>query len=485
MQFDMKRVRTLFLLVFVTAFFSVEGGAQEANTLYFMKLPQANLMNPASQQYCNFYINLPLAGGASASVMSSSVSFSDLVFPGTGEYSDSLITILHPSYNIDDFLGKLHKKNYIAPVVTANVLSFGFRAKNLYFHLGVTEHASLYLGYPKDMMTLLFKGNAAFAGDEADLSSMAMDATLYGSYHVGVSARVTDALSLGLRAKFLSGVANVSLNNGGTHLSIDGEDYTHTLDADLEMDLSAPVEVVTDSAGDVTDIVLKDDFDTPENVLYYLIHPDNPGFAFDVGVRYRFNERFMLAASVLDLGMIWWKRDVNNLISQGQFIFRGLDASPVFNVYDTTTLEDVADHLLDSLEAVFKPRVEHTAYNTALSPKLYAGGTFNLTPSVSLGILSRSEFRRKNIIQSFTFTVNTAVKRWLNFTASYTYSNHSYNNVGAGLSLRGGPIQFYFMTDYVLGYLYPDTSHALGGWFGLNLMFGCRERVMDDHPLIR
>jgi hypothetical protein len=481
----MKISRTLLLLVFLTGFLSAESGAQEANTLYYMKLPQANLMNPASQQYCNFYINLPLAGGASASVMSSSISFSDLVFPGTGEYSDSLITILHPSYNIDDFLSKLHKKNYIAPTFTANVLSFGFRAKNLYFHFGITENASLYLGYPRDMMTLLFKGNAAFAGGEADLSSLAMDATLYGSYSAGVSARVTDALSLGVRARFLSGVANGSLNNHGTHLSIDGEDYTHTLDADLSVDLSAPVEVVTDSAGNITDIVLQDDFDKPENVLYYLFHPDNPGFAFDVGARYRFNERFMVAASVLDLGMIRWRRDVSNLITQGAFVFQGLDASPVFNVYDTTTLEDVADNLLDSLEAVFRPRVEHTAYSTGLSPKLYAGGTFHLSPSVSLGILSRSEFRRRNIIQSFTFSVNTAVKRWLNFTASYTYSSHSFNNVGAGLSLRGGPIQFYIMTDYVLGYLYPDTSHALGGWFGLNLIFGCRERVMDDRPLIR
>jgi hypothetical protein len=459
--------------------------AQEANTLYFMKLPQANLMNPASQQYCNFYLNLPLLGATSANVMSSSVSFQDLVFPGTGEYADSLITILHPSYDIDDFLDKLYKKNYIAPTLTTNVLTFGFRVKRLYFHIGVTENANIYLGYPKDMMTLLFKGNAAFAGATADFSSLSMDATLYSSYALGVSARVTDHLSLGIRGKFLSGVTNGSLENRGTHLTIDDEDYSHTLDADLSLNLSAPVEVVTDSAGYVSDIVLNDDYDTPENVLYYLIHPDNPGFAFDVGAEYRFNERVMLSASVLDLGMIRWKRDVSSLVSRGQFVFSGLDASPLFDVYDTTTLEDVADQLLDSLKAVFEPTVEHHAYTTTLAPKLYVGGTFHLTPSINIGLLSRSEFRQKNIIQSFTFSANTSVKRWLNFTFSYTYSNHSYNNIGAGLSLRGGPIQFYFMTDYALGYLYPDASRALGGWFGLNLIFGCRERVMDDLPLIR
>jgi len=129
--------------------------------------------------------------------------------------------------------------------------------------------------------------------------------------------------------------------------------------------------------------------------------------------------------------------------------------------------------------------VVHQSYTTTLAPKLYIGGTFNLVPSLSLGLLSRSEFRKKNVIQSFTFSANASVKRWLNFTLSYTYANHSYNNVGVSLSLRGGPIQFYIMTDYALGFLYPDTSHAVGGWFGLNLIFGCRERVMDDIPLIR
>ncbi len=459
--------------------------AQEANILYFMQLPQANLLNPASQQYCNFYINIPVVGATNATATSSSISFSDLVFPGSGEYSDSLITILHPSYNIDDFLDKLNRKNYIVSSATTNVLSFGFRARNLYFHIGVMEHASVYLGYPKDMMTLMFKGNAGFAGREADFSSMAMEATVYGSYGLGVSARVTDALSLGVRARFLSGVANGTLENHGTRLAIDGGDYTHTLDADLAVNLSAPVEVVTDSTGDVTDIVFKDDYNSRENIFHYLVNPDNPGFAFDVGARYRFNDRFMVAASVLDLGMIRWKRDVSNLISRGEFVFSGLDASPVFDVYDTTTLEDVADNLLDSLEAVFKPQVAHDAYTTTLAPKLYVGGTFNLTPSLSLGLLSRSEFRVKNVLQSFTFTANAAVKRWLNFSLSYTYSNHTFNNVGVGLSLRGGPIQFYVMSDYALGLLYPDTSRSVGAWFGLNLIFGCRERVMDDLPLIR
>ena len=61
----------MFFSGLLAAVLAVPGGAQEVNTLYFMKLPQANLMNPASQQYCNFYLNLPVAGATNVSVMSS------------------------------------------------------------------------------------------------------------------------------------------------------------------------------------------------------------------------------------------------------------------------------------------------------------------------------------------------------------------------------------------------------------------------------
>ncbi len=483
----MKRQNMLriFGLVSFLYFFTLPGQAQEMQSLYFMRLPQANLMNPASHLYCNFYLDLPVLGSANVTTLGNRISFSDLVFPGMGEYADSLITILHPTYNIDDFLNKLDKKNYIAPSAHINILSLGFKAKNLYFHINFAENTSVFLGLPKDFMTLVFKGNDSFAGNKADFSSFGLRATTYGSYGLGVTADISPALTIGVRGKFLSGIADLSLKNKGMSIGIDGDSYNHTLQADLTVNASAPLEVKKDSAGNITDVTPKEEeLNGTANLFYYLINPVNPGFAFDFGTSYRINDRFSLSASVLDLGMIFWKRDINNFSSKGEFVFKGLDASPVFQVNDTTTLEDVANNLLDSLQSVFEPVHTTDPYTTTLNPKIYFGGTFHLNDAVYLGLLSRTEIHKKNILQSFTLSANASVSRFLDATVTYSYSNHSFNNIGAGLSLRGGPLQIFVLTDYVLGFIHPDEASSLGVWLGVNLTFGCRGKSLSDTPLI-
>ncbi|MCD6201757.1 MAG: hypothetical protein J7K46_08115 [Bacteroidales bacterium] len=458
--------------------------AQEMQSLYFMRLPQANLMNPAHHPYCNFYLDLPVIGSANVSALNSSLTFSDIIFPGTGEYADSLITILHPSYNIDNFLVKLNKKNFLAPSLHTDILALGFRSKNLYFHINFSENVSAFLGYPKDLITLLLKGNESFMGGEADFSSLEFNASAYGSYAFGVTTEISPSLTMGVRGKFLSGIADVSLKNDGMSLSVQEEDYTHTVNADLSVNVSGPLVMEKDSAGNITDVSLQEGMDKPDNLIHYLLHPDNPGFAFDLGASYRINDRFSLSASVLNLGMIWWKRDVNNISSKGNFVFRGLDVSPVLNVNDSSSLEDLVDNLLDSVQTIFKPTYTTNPYTTILNPKVYVGGTLNLTENVYFGLLSKTEIHKKNILQSFTLSANASLSRFLDATVSYSYSNHSFNSLGAGLSLRGGPLQVYVLTDYALGLIHPDETEALGVWFGINLTFGCKARNFSDLPLI-
>ena len=147
-------------------------------------------------------------------------------------------------------------------------------------------------------------------------------------------------------------------------------------------------------------------------------------------------------------------------------------------------MEDVANNLADSLKNIFKPSLENNPYTTYLTPKVYIGGTFNVSENFYLGLLSRTEMHQNNVIQSFTVSANASLARFLNATVSYSYSNNAFNNIGAGLSLRGGPFQLYVLTDYVMGFVYPDNTHAVNVWFGLNLTVGCKPHSLEDAPLV-
>jgi hypothetical protein len=83
------------------------------------------------------------------------------------------------------------------------------------------------------------------------------------------------------------------------------------------------------------------------------------------------------------------------------------------------------------------------------------------------------------------------------FSASlaYTASNSSYSNLGAGLSVRAGFAQFYFLVDRIpLSWSKVNTGdhkipvasnwNTLNTWFGMNFVFGYNARKENDKPMV-
>ena len=151
----------LFVYIF-SCLLALQVSAQYDNTMYFMdRLPQSSRINPAQTPDCKFYMGgllTPLFGQLPPSLMlavNTPIDYNDVIFHGTGEYSDSLITPLHPNANIDDFLKKLRKVNYLSTDLQLDLLNIGFRAgeKN-FFTFDVSEKFFFNFGLPGDLFAL-------------------------------------------------------------------------------------------------------------------------------------------------------------------------------------------------------------------------------------------------------------------------------------------------------------------------------------------
>ena len=475
--------------------------AQENQTLYYMGLPQSRLMNPAMQSSCGFYLGLPGLSSVYFNYSNNSFSPDDFVFKGSGEYADSLITILHPSYDIDDFLNKLPERMYFSPETHVQLFSFGFRSGDTYFTFDITEKANLFLSLPKDFMTLAFHGNSAFVGGTADFSDLTFDMTEYRQYGVSLSKKINKNLTFGAKGKLLFGKANLSLKNADLGITIDeGTALTHTLHSDISLNVSAPITVTTDSEGFIEDLDISEDMDADNGIIDFVLNTGNVGVAVDFGAVYNIGDYFTLSASVVDLGYINWKQDVYNFVSKGTYDFEGIDLSSEFDVNDDRDLEDVAEAMLDSIADIFKPLSQEESYINMLPTKIYLGGTFNVSEKLNLGFLSRSQIYKGKIQQAFTISANTNLGNALMTSVSYTMSNNSYNNLGAGLSFRGGPFQFYLVSDHipvtfnklqfedngdVTSFPFPTDLKRINIRVGLNFVFGCNSKRFKDKPLLQ
>jgi hypothetical protein len=485
----MIRKLIIFLPFFILiSLFDVSG--QNSQAMYYMNLPQNHLMNPALRPSNSLYIGLPALSGVNVTMNNNFINFSDLIIKD--QSSDSIISFLHPDYNIDNFIAKLNDKNSLSPQASVQLFGLGFTVgKNNYVFLDINDRLEGNAVLPGDLLELILKGNEGFVGSEIDLSSLRGDIRYYREVGFGLS-KSYNKLRLGVKGKLLFGMAGVSVDNNSLAITVN-ENYTHTLDADLTVNISAPVDVYMDENNNIDSIVFDDSrFDTGRDVRKFFLETENFGLGLDMGATYDISEKFVVSAAVTDIGYIKWKKDVTNLMAKGRFDFSGLSMVDVLK--GTKTFKEVGDEMLDSLKNAFVVSETANPFTTWLPVGVTFGGNYRLTRNFSIGVLSYSRIIGKQIREAFTLSANVNLGSSFSTAISYTLANHRADNLGAGISFRAGVIQLYMLADRI-----PITWDRISGdnklvipanWntinvrLGLNLVFGNRISKKNDIPMV-
>jgi len=496
-----RRIKYIFLLLLVVSVY--DSHAQNSQVMYHMNLPQRHFLNPALRSTNSVYIGLPVISGINLNINNNFINFSD-VFMNSG---DSVISILHPGYELGDFIKKIKDVNAIEPQVMLQLFGLGFSAGgDLYVFLDINERVEANIALPGDILRLGFLGNEQFVGNKMDLSSLRSDVMWYHEAGLGFSKNITDRLRIGVKGKMLMGIATVSVDNRSLGVTVN-EDYTHIFDADLTVNLSAPATAYMNAENTIDSVVFDDSaFDETSGIIDYFLKTGNKGLGLDIGAEYTFSDRLRASASITDLGFIKWKRDITNLKAESRFEFSGLDMLEVYN--GTITFDSLANEMLDSLSNSFSVARDNTPFTTYLPFGVSVGGSYNLTKNFSVGVLSYIRFIGKQVKEALTLSANVNLGNALSTTLAYTAANHRYDNLGLGLSLRGGWFQFYFLADRIpvtwntlksSDFETPKPVSALFGenaiplpssWntihfrFGLNLVFGNNVKKKADKPMV-
>ncbi len=472
--------------------------SQPGNILYFMKgVPQSNLLNPAFQPQCNFYFGIPGVSPFMLNVQSNPVRPHDILFYNAS--IDSVITFLHPLADKDKFLSIFSNHNYVATDLSTSLFSLGFRIKEMYFTLGISEKAFVRVGYPKD----LFRIPIYFALDKnmnptnLSLSGLGINASAYSEISVGVSKKFTDELTVGVRGKLLLGQANINMRK--TDININTSLTQWDLVSKFELDASIPfLQTMKDETGKTRLDTFNFIQPTSKQALDAALWKTNLGMALDLGVEYKPLSWLTVSASLVDFGAIKWKHNVNSLTQDTSYTFHGIDVTGVFTGADTGK---IGNKILDTIKNVFKAyNNPNTAYRTILPSKVYLGATFNLGEKVSFGLLSMTEIFQGKVRESVSVSANLMPIKMFSTSFSYSLLQNKYHDVGFGLSLKTGPWNMYYLFDYLpttfdkykaknsnIRFPLPVYSNAFSMKLGFNVVFGCnrKKKQLRDVPLIQ
>lgn len=495
----MKTLLKLSIIVFAVLLWQTANS--QDNTLYNLKnTPQQIGLNPANQPRCNWYIELPVLSSFSLDA-NNGFTYQDVMSKGTGAQADSFIV------DLDKLESGLADENFFRTDLKTNILGFGFRAEDFYFSFNVSTNVYSAFGYPKSLLGLR-KGNWEYINDGTagrprtlDLGGLGLNALAYNEIALGASRKITPNLTIGLRLKYLMGIGSVATEKTDIQIHTDAVTLNwRTENPEAIAYTSFPIEVYNNPEGDIDSIVTIED-DQVNNLLLN----KNRGFGIDLGATYVLNDQFRFSAAVLDLGFIRWKQNSYKFRAYGEaYEFEGIDFYDyLFYNGDSVDFDDE----LDQLEESFHAQAQGEEFTTGLYAKVQLSANYQVTDFFDVGVLSRNVFRSGKFYPELTLSANIEPTPWLSATLSYSAKHKAYNHIGLGFVLRGGPVQFYLVTDhFIFNYtkvtnsqatgdtfynnfmfqfdhgLLPYSANTINLRFGLNLVFGCKKKT--DIPSI-
>jgi hypothetical protein len=478
----MNKLKLLVLTIFVGI---VTSYGQNKQLLYdFYEVPQALMLNPGMKTPYKWHAGIPLLSGMSIQAGTSGISVND-IFANDGIDITAKVrekAIYGLSQN-DDFGGSAQ----------IELFSIGFRNWNRpsdYYSLGVYGEGFATVYRPRDLAILAFEGNANNLGRRFNLDQIVNQGEAVSVFYFGLNRKLNNKWTVGARAKLYSSIFEFkSVKNDGYFVTTQGENnlLRNTLVADISLRTSG-VEGIID--------ILDDDTITTQNDISALLLKrallgGNLGVGFDVGLTHNLDQNTLVTASILDVGFIYHAADIKNYTRQGAATNEGIE---IILPDDFGNLNnEIWEELVDEIEEQIPFETNNQSYLSLRPTKLYASirrhyGEPRLRSQDcdcdTAPAQKTDSFDYLNAYGAQLFAINrprgpqmalTAFfqKRLGNilaFKTTYTIDKYSLANVGLGLNLQAGPVNFYLMADNLLGYRNVPNSRYASLQFGFNII---------------
>ena len=434
----MRLIATISLLLFC---YIANGQGQLG--LYQMRgsVPQANQVNPAFIPDAKLVIGLPVISSTYLGA-SSPFSYNDVFARGS---DDSL------RLNSGSILQELKENNKVELDANVGLLYLGLQTKAGYFSLTYNSRVDGAFSVPGQFVEVLLSG----PDDPQEVTSLTLNelnlnASWFNEVGINYALNVSDALTLGIRLKYLMGISNIYIDglNGSIETNIDSINIS-----------MQPWSLHTAGVSNLED---------PSTSLLW--DNGNNGFAVDIGMQYQLSKNIKLSAAAIDLGSIYWTADTSYFFDEVNYSFDGFDLLELID----SNADDIITQELDSLGDLFTPdTIVGRAYKTPLVGKFYVGGTYSLGKRHEFGLVVAAQVFQKNFQPLIGLTYNIKLGKVLNAGVNFSYRNQSFGNFGAGLSASLGPIQIYGVLDSFDALIFKTLdARIVSARVGLNIITG-------------
>lgn len=418
----MRKIATLIAAVLLAA-----GVAAQNPTAYFMEgSTLRSQFNPAFAPLRG-YVNIPGIGGINVN-MSGNLALDNILYPRNGK----LVTLIDGSVSAADALANLKTDNLLGIDTRINLIGFGAFTRNHknFWSFDLNARVTGDINLPYSLFEFLKRGQEGDIRDIGVATQNYLEAGFNYSFPL-----MNDRLYVGVRAKFLVGVARGKLNYD--HFRVTLADDIWRIDATGQLDVTggglAPENLPYADNGTFTPADLADSFKPTKPVGY--------GFAVDLGATYDILPDLQASLAVNDLGFISWGKKHNTTgVSAKNMEFTGV-------IVDQNGTSEQPDFDLNILE--FTP-TESKSTSKMLRASINAGLEYEVWQhKIGIGVLYSARIWEYKTLHNITGSVNFHPVDWFTLSGSYSVIDNRGGAVGLALNLCPSWINFFIATDVV------------------------------------
>ncbi|MCB4807734.1 DUF5723 family protein [Tamlana sp. 62-3] len=466
-------------ILWLVSFISVFCFSQNKQLLYgFPDIPQNLLLNPGANVNQNGHVGIPLLSHFHLNVGTSKVTVYDLFIDNNIDFNTKLRTAIYGTTS----------KDFFTATQQLELFSGGFAYgpsfnKDKYISFGWYQETDFISYIPRDYAILAYEGNVGNTNRVFNVGDLSFKSELISVLHLGFNKKVNDKFTYGIRGKIYSSIANVSSTaNKGSIVTRVGDNnlLSHTFNLDMAVQTSGIASLINDDNSNFSE-----DISTLQKRLLF---GGNLGLGLDLGFTYQIDKQWHVDGSLVDIGFISHKKDVENYELNGTYVYEGID--PLFPETDGETADSYWSEIEEEIEELFKVDTTTTRYTTLRPVKLnaslnYAFGKKRLKDCDCLqengGYINRVGAHLYAIKRpkSPQFALSAYYYRrlfnGLDAKATYTIDSYSFYNLGLGISTNIYGLNIYAMADNLLNFKNIYDARSVSLQFGINYIFNKNE----------
>lgn len=437
----MKKIAILLVAAF--ALLGVNTANAQSRTSYFMEGSYFRTeFNPALTPTRGYFM-IPGLSGVNLNVGTNFLSLDNFIYERNGQ----LVTAMHRDVTTEEFLGNMPKNLKVTANANMNLLGVGFYTKKMFWNVGANLRCDNNLVISPD----LFRVVKSLGNGTHDLGSTSLNANEYVEAYVGTSFPLFKWLTIGVKGKFLVGLANARAEFNKLYLTINEDIVTAQLDG--EWRANAPI-LNNEPLARGGDVAFNDLLNmTPDYILDNL---NNIGAAVDFGVEMRFmNDHLKVSAAVTDLGFIKWNKNTHiGGRATGGFEFSGVTVTDAgVEADDIIRPIDGAEDFINLEDGIM--RGTYDGYANRLTCSLNTGVEYNMLKNkLAFGLFSQTKMLNTTTSSTYyseiTASVNLRPMNWLSATVSHTMlSGNDAGIFGAAINFHPALFNFYLGVDFI------------------------------------